>query len=562
MAQPKPNWEERPPRPDIHILGDQTDLEASEPFFSRLSIENLPPKGTRRVPPASKPEPAQNVTPDVQPRENYDPLDDYEPLPGDPTASSPDPLPTSTSEYTYRPPTERRPRPPARMMAESKTAYAADSAPVASDFEEALYEEPTRVVTPRRRATAVAGGNRGQSLPFSRGVIGLLVLGVLAVLILAFVVFRSPATVAPFEVGLNLTRRAEVTVQTRLGQADFDRLAKPIETEFSYEGSYNATATIQVPDGRASGPIRLLNSSTGAITIAAGTQVATVNGVGYRLAGAVTVPGADLGAARFGSAGATVTADRPGPVGNNGGLGTFTLPSGVRVTGAGPIQGGTSRAARAASPGDLEALKRQLNDPATLTARAKDAVTAKVPAGFITAGEPEILDPRITIAQAPDTEVTTPDGKFVGKLTARVRLLSFDPAQVLNAAAASPGDPAAPKIPAQFQLTPGSDPEVVVNNFALPPPPPPGPASLKLLKADLPARSLDVTYTRLYPPEGSEGLAAALKSWVGRRTDFDRLLQMLRARPDLADVTLNLNPGQSLPPPGDDRSIKLTVSYK
>lgn len=128
--------------------------------------------------------------------------------------------------------------------------------------------------------------------------------------------------------------------------------------ELKKSGEVAASGARKVPEKAAEGPVTIQNASFGARTFAAGTVVATRNGVTYRLKSAVTVGGIG-GDGRVGSAGGTVVADKAGPVGNSD---SFTIVAGNARFFVGKVEGGTERDEKVVQQADYDNLQKQLTE--------------------------------------------------------------------------------------------------------------------------------------------------------------------------------------------------------
>jgi hypothetical protein len=90
-------------------------------------------------------------------------------------------------------------------------------------------------------------------------------------------------------------------------------MVQAVELEIVVESSHPATGQAQVPDGKASGPLRLFNPGGSGITLQAGTLVATVKGQRYLLAERVYVPPTDIASRSIGTVDARIVAEKGGP---------------------------------------------------------------------------------------------------------------------------------------------------------------------------------------------------------------------------------------------------------
>jgi hypothetical protein len=138
-------------------------------------------------------------------------------------------------------------------------------------------------------------------------------------------------------------------------------MAKPITTEIVFETTLPTTGKRLEPDQPATGAVRLANVAPTEVTVAAGTIVATEDGVEFAFVEDVTVPAASDGNDGKGTSVGTLRAVLPGAGGNveTGTIGG-QLPNGVYYTNRdAPTAGGTDREIAVVAEDDAEALLTQ-----------------------------------------------------------------------------------------------------------------------------------------------------------------------------------------------------------
>lgn len=257
--------------------------------------------------------------------------------------------------------------------------------------------------------------------------------GLSAVVILLMILFLPGALKAlnntPATAQLRLAFKDEVAYQVPVQLEQLN----PLETSVTLEATGEATGTLQAPDGTAKGSIKLVNAGDSAVSLAAGTIVATnAHGVNYRLTTGVSVGRLDLNTGQAGVAYAEVEADRPGPEGN-GNIGVIARGS-LRIVG-GQVTGGTSKTVKLVVPPDLEKVKAQLLNQLQTSDMAAKALDSQL---LLTQSGPEAK--RLNRVEIVDTQFAglpqagadvAGNGQFSVTLIARVKSYSYTPAQLL-----------------------------------------------------------------------------------------------------------------------------------
>jgi len=327
-------------------------------------------------------------------------------------------------------------------------------------------------------------------------------------IILALVIFCIGTGIAqlintPKQVTVRVTVKLDATFKYTLSATQSEQQITPLSLPFSIEAEGDANGSVQVPDVPARGNVRLFNPDLTPAYLPAGTVIATVNNVNYKLVQNVSIPAANLSAGKFGVADVQLQADKPGPEANiPGGLGSYALRNGLRVSGLGAITGGTSRTLKVVTPEDVERVK------AKLQAQASQETTASFDQqlnpdqkrwGEVTLDQPEF-------SNLPEPGSEQPSGKFKSKLTVQLRANSYNPQALITLAVAkyqavSDGLPVEYGIPRRESLT--SD----VNG----------------------------NYTLIYIRSVQTGiLVKQLTTWQGSRAEFELLLDKLRTKPGLS----------------------------
>jgi hypothetical protein len=185
---------------------------------------------------------------------------------------------------------------------------------------------------------------------------------------------RELVNTQSISLALDLTRSTEgslTILQSPLPlEANNSQLAsyfKTVEVSTIFTVTTITTGKKLVPDKTATGQLEMGSRNT--VTLPAGTVVARVGTVEYRLTRTVTIPGFDVISGRGGTALAAVTASVPGS-GGNARLGASLLESfgypGVAVRG-GNVTGGTDREVQVVTEQDLEKLRAELDASLTPT---------------------------------------------------------------------------------------------------------------------------------------------------------------------------------------------------
>jgi hypothetical protein len=141
-------------------------------------------------------------------------------------------------------------------------------------------------------------------------------------------------------------------------QAPFALSPTTRRLEVVWEGSAPATGVRVEPDGAAAGPIELRNATSEALTVDAGTTVATETGVEFAFVEVVTVPAMDPTTGEPGAATGSVRAVAAG-TGSNVGTGEIggRLPNGIYYSNRmEPATGGTDKEFSVVTQADLDAL--------------------------------------------------------------------------------------------------------------------------------------------------------------------------------------------------------------
>jgi hypothetical protein len=197
----------------------------------------------------------------------------------------------------------------------------------------------------------------------------LLALIVLATFFLIrFVVPHAVVRVVPKTAPVTAALVFDVTEDGQLldDQAAFALSPTTRQLEVVWEGSAPTTGVRVEPDGTAAAPIELRNASGEALTVDAGTTVATETGVEFAFVEAVTVPPMDPATGEPGAATGAVRAAAAGSGGNvdTGEIGG-RLPNGVyysnRMEAA---TGGTDKEFPVVAQADLDALRAAARDGA------------------------------------------------------------------------------------------------------------------------------------------------------------------------------------------------------
>ncbi len=255
-------------------------------------------------------------------------------------------------------------------------------------------------------------------------------------------------TNTPKQVTVRVTVKPEATFQYTLPVAQSEQQITSLSLPLSIEAEGEATGSVQVPDAAARGTVRLLNPDPVTAYLPAGTVIASVKGINYKLVQAVTVPGANFQAAKAVFVDATVMADQAGLPGNlPGGLESYALRNGLRVSGLGAIAGGTIRTLKVVTVDDVERVK------AKLQAQANQETTAnfdqKLTSDQKRWGEVSLDQPEFSNLPEPGSE--QPSGQFKSKLTVQLRANNYNPKALLTLAVAK-NQPVNDGLPVEYGL--------------------------------------------------------------------------------------------------------------
>lgn len=134
-----------------------------------------------------------------------------------------------------------------------------------------------------------------------------------------------------------------------------------VQTVVEVQVEGETTGRKEVPDGYASGRVRVVNATLATYAVVAGTELRGANGMTYRVTQTVTVPAADpFGSQAFGVADVPVQAVLPGPAGNaDAGVLAGQLADGILYRNIEGISGGTTRTVRFVTREDIERLQRE-----------------------------------------------------------------------------------------------------------------------------------------------------------------------------------------------------------
>lgn len=231
--------------------------------------------------------------------------------------------------------------------------------------------------------------------------------------------------------------------------ADLTVPAAPFTFTVSFDAAAPTTGVRLVPDGTASGSVRLSNPNRQAVTIEQGTTVASDNGVKYVFAEKVTVPAGNPPAGQYGRADASVRAAHAGGTGNlDTGALDGRLDSGVYYSNReGPISGGSDKKVATVTQTDLDHVKAQADD--RLRQLVTQQAAAKVPAGqaLLTAS----VKPG-TPTYAFDHKQGDDAAKLSLHVTVPVAALAFNPQDAVQAATRQLHDRLAGQAPAGYVL--------------------------------------------------------------------------------------------------------------
>jgi|GEM_PF-1629551 len=306
-------------------------------------------------------------------------------------------------------------------------------------------------------------------------------------------------TSGPKQVTINMAVLPQVSFQYTLTQSQVASQIKTVSIPLTLETNGDATGTVELPDAKASGNVRFLNSGPTAVTLPAGTVIASANGINYKLVQTVTVPGSNIQAARAGFSDTVVQADQAGPQGNlPGGIGAFAFRGTVSVAGLGAVSGGTNRTVKIVTTEDISRLKTKLQGQANSEATA--SFDQKLAADQKRWGVVELGQPEFTL---PEPNSEQPSGQFKGTLTLQLSALSYRPDELLKLVIAPPS---VSGLPLEYGPAQGGElGKDTLSNFSL-------------------------SYTRTLK---AGKLAQPLPNWQGSRPEFDKYLTELKNKPGL-----------------------------
>jgi len=311
-------------------------------------------------------------------------------------------------------------------------------------------------------------------------------------------------TSGPKQVTVRLAMLPVVGFQYTLTENQVAQQIKTISLPLTLEANGEATGTVELPDAKAKGIVRFLNSRTTTITLPAGTLIASANGISYKLVQSVTVPGANFQAAKFGFIDTIVQADQAGPQGNlPGGIGEFGFGT-LTVAGQGPVSGGTNRTVKVVTAEDITRLKTKLQGQANTEATAsfdQKLAPEQKRWGVVEPGRPEFTLPE------PNSE--QPSSQFKGTLILQLNALSYRPDELLKLVIAPPS---VSGLPLEYGPALGGElGKDALSNFSL-------------------------SYTRTLK---AGKLAQPLSNWQGSRPEFEKYLTELKNKPGLKFVGIS-----------------------
>lgn len=186
---------------------------------------------------------------------------------------------------------------------------------------------------------------------------------------------------------------------------------------------FTATGQKNVGD-KATGAVKLTNSSTSAQTVAAGTQLTSSGGLVFVTNAAVTIPGGTVSCPTIftctgtaGTANGSVTASEAGEkynaaTGNLGGT-----PSGVTAAFTAPTAGGTTKVVTIVQQSDVDAVSGNVVQSADSDA-AKKALKDQLGADYVVIDETFKVDPSaVKPSPAVGAEAADAKGALAGKIT-------------------------------------------------------------------------------------------------------------------------------------------------
>lgn len=201
-------------------------------------------------------------------------------------------------------------------------------------------------------------------------------------------------------------------------------VTRAIETDVQVSGTFDASGSAATTAGRASGKLRIVNTTAEDYTFVATTRCLTSEGVLFRLKKAAAIPA-------NGSVETEVAADEPGPQGDIGPT-KFTIPglptdlqAKIWAESDAPMTGGSGAQVKAVSAEDLAAAKASLLEKLRPEAEANLAAMA-AQTEFVL---PELIDSRELSATAPAPGTVGQSFKLT--LAVRFRVLLVPEDQVL-----------------------------------------------------------------------------------------------------------------------------------
>ncbi|MDQ3694788.1 MAG: hypothetical protein M3464_14360 [Chloroflexota bacterium] len=289
----------------------------------------------------------------------------------------------------------RRPSPAAAPVPEAATAAAGTGEPSLQDDGVEVAVAPD---TPRRLHWV---GDRARASP-------LVVAGVALFVVLVIVTalnFLLPSAAVRLELATVPINSALVFDVTADGEpfdeeAAFVLPGTPATVTVVAELSVPTTGIAAIPDGVASGSIRLANPTATEQTVEAGTALATESGADFQFVEPVVVPAADAVTGVPGQAQGAIEAIEPGTVGNvaTGEIGG-RLPNGVYYSNRqGPTAGGSDREVQTVAPADLDVLRQMVE------ASLGELVEAELRGeGAGAATDVAIVEPTLIVREGTDT---------------------------------------------------------------------------------------------------------------------------------------------------------------
>lgn len=275
-----------------------------------------------------------------------------------------------------------------------------------------------------------------------------------ALVIITAVTFILPSARVRLELA-SLPINAELLFDvTTDGQPLDDRAAfalagELVEMTVVVEASLPTTGVQVVPDGVATGTVRLANPAPAEVSIEAGTILTTESGAEFSLVDPVVVPAADPSSGAPGEVDAAIQAVNPGSGGNvaTGEIGG-RLDSGVYYSNRQEATaGGSDREVPVVAQADLDQLL------AMADAEMVEQVAAQLPGG----GRQVVVAPSLTVLERAETfdhEVGAEAETVSLRAERTVSVLAYDPADASERLAAELSDQLAANVPDGFELGP------------------------------------------------------------------------------------------------------------